>query len=30
MKDYNINYKFYISEAYKIKNAVDNGQLSLF
>lgn len=30
IKDYNINYKFYISEAYKIKNAVDNGQLSLF
>jgi hypothetical protein len=30
IKDYNINYNFYISEAYKIKNAVDNGQLSLF
>ena len=30
IKDYNINYGFYIAEAYKIKNAVDNGQLSLF
>lgn len=30
IKDYNINYSFYIAEAYKIKNAVDNGQLSLF
>ena len=29
MKDYNINYNFYITEAYKIKNAVDDGQLSL-
>lgn len=30
IEDYNINYSFYIAEAYKIKNAVDNGQLSLF
>lgn len=30
MKDYNINYSFYISEAYKLKNAVFTGQLSLF
>lgn len=30
MKDYNINYGFYIVEAYKLKNAVDDGQLSLF
>jgi len=30
MKDYDINYNFYISEAYKLKNAVDDGQLSLF
>lgn len=30
IKDYNIDYSFYITEAYKIKNAVDDGQLSLF
>jgi hypothetical protein len=30
MKDYNINYNFYIAETYKIKNAVNDGQLSLF
>lgn len=30
MKDYNINYNFYIAEAYKLINAVDNGQLELF
>ena len=30
MKDYNINYNFYIAETYKIINAVDDGQLSLF
>lgn len=30
IKDYNINYNFYISEANKIKYAVDDGQLSLF
>lgn len=30
MKDYNINYNFYISEAYKLKNAVETGQLTLF
>lgn len=30
IKDYNINYSFYIQEAYKLKNAVDSGQLSLF
>lgn len=28
--EYNINYDFYIREAYKLKNAVDDGQLSLF
>lgn len=28
--EYNIDYNFYITEAYKIKNAVDDGQLSLF
>jgi hypothetical protein len=30
MNEYNINYNFYIAETYKIKNAVDDGQLSLF
>ena len=30
MKNYNINYNFYISECYKIINAIDDGQLSLF
>ena len=30
MKDYNINYNFYIAETYKIINAIDNGQLNLF
>lgn len=30
IKDYNINYNFYIAEANKIKNAVWNGQMSLF
>ena len=30
MKDYNIDYSFYITEAYKIKNVIDDGQLSLF
>ena len=30
MKDYNINYNFYIAETYKIINAVDDGQLSIF
>ena len=30
IKDYNIDYNFYIKEAYKLKNAVSNGQLSLF
>lgn len=30
ISDYNINYSFYIQEAYKLKNAVDSGQLSLF
>ena len=30
MKDYNIDYNFYIAETYKIINAVDDGQLSLF
>jgi hypothetical protein len=30
IKDYNLNYNFYISEAMKLKNAVDDGQLSLF
>lgn len=28
--EYNINYQFYINEAMKLVNAVDNGQLSLF
>lgn len=28
--EYNINYQFYITEAMKLVNAVDNGQLSLF
>lgn len=30
IKDYNINYSFYIQEANKLKNAVSDGQLSLF
>lgn len=30
INEYNIDYNFYITEAYKIKNAVDDGQLSLF
>ena len=30
IKDYDINYGFYISEVYKVKNSVDNGQLYLF
>ena len=30
MKEYNINYNFYIREANKIKNAVSDGQLTLF
>lgn len=30
MKEYNINYNFYIAEANKIKNAVSDGQLTLF
>lgn len=30
MEDYKIDYGFYIAEAYKLKNAVDDGQLSLF
>lgn len=30
MKDYNINYRFYIQEAYKLKNSIDDNQLSLF
>ena len=31
IKDYNINYRFYIAEANKIKNVIENyGQLSLF
>ena len=30
MNEYKINYGFYIAEAYKLKNAVDDGQLSLF
>lgn len=30
IKDYNINYNFYISEANKIKNAIINKQLYLF
>lgn len=30
MKNYEIDYNFYISEAYKLKNAVSDGQLSLF
>lgn len=29
-EDYNIDYQFYINEANKIKNTIDNGQLSLF
>lgn len=30
MTDYKIDYEFYIAEAYKLINAVDDGQLSLF
>ena len=30
IKDYKINYSFYIQEANKLKNAVSDGQLSLF
>lgn len=30
IEDYNINYSFYINEAYKIKNAINSGQLTLF
>ena len=30
MEDYKIDYNFYIAEAYKLKNAVTDGQLSLF
>lgn len=30
MKDYNIDYGFYITEAYKIIHTVDDGQLKLF
>jgi len=30
MKDYNINYNYYISEVYKIINNIDDGQLKLF
>jgi hypothetical protein len=30
MEEYKIDYSFYISEANKIINAVDDGQLSLF
>lgn len=30
IEDYKINYSFYIQEANKLKNAVDDGQLSLF
>ena len=30
IKDYNLNYNFYISEAMKIRNSIDDGQLSLF
>lgn len=30
MSEYDLNYNFYIAEAYKIKNSVDNGQLKLF
>ena len=30
IQDYKIDYGFYIAEAYKLKNAVDDGQLSLF
>ena len=28
--DYDLNYSFYINEAYKIKNTINNGQLTLF
>jgi hypothetical protein len=30
MKEYNIDYSYYIAEANKIKNAVDDGQLKIF
>lgn len=30
MKDYNIDYSFYIAEANKLKHSVSTGQLSLF
>lgn len=30
MSEYDLNYKFYIAEAYKIKNTISNGQLTLF
>jgi hypothetical protein len=30
ISEYDINYSFYIAEAFKIVNAVDNGQLKLF
>jgi hypothetical protein len=30
MSEYDLNYKFYIAEAYKIKNTINNGQLTLF
>lgn len=30
IEDYQLDYSFYIAEAYKLKNAVDDGQLSLF
>ena len=30
IKDYDLNYNFYIAEANKLINAVDNGQLELF
>ena len=29
-EDYNINYNFYIAEAYKLKNAISTGQLELW
>ena len=30
INEYNIDYGFYIAEATKLKNSVDDGQLSLF
>lgn len=30
MSEYDLNYNFYIAEAYKIKNTINNGQLTLF